>query len=356
MYLLTNDVTGQALKLTDKVAENVFGLTEAHQHLVCLPAAKIMKAKNAQLTIRVDRKTSNAKKIAGTCVVRMGGIGDLAALSSTLVKLKKKDPETSITLATLRNHIDLVQGMNGVDRVIDVDELKRYRFDKVLDLRYSVEPANIGPGSLTWKDYTCKDRSDNFDMLCGVNGKAKYFNLPVDKVFQADMKARLKKYPKPWVGINPTCTSYFRAMPPDYIDPLIDMLPGTVVLFGKTEIWNDELRHIIGDTVLNFLDNLTLPQMIALCSVLDVIITPDTGTLHIGAALKRKTLGLFGNIDPATRATYYKTVTTLFPKGALKCVPCWDIPGACECDKPGAECMRLHTPEIIAKEVKAMVK
>jgi ADP-heptose:LPS heptosyltransferase len=358
MFVLTNDMTGSRLKLTKKQAFDIFGLQERHEHLVCLPSRQEIKTAGKRFSLGVSSTGGRRKKkIGGTCVIRMGGLGDLAILSSSLSKLKMKYPDKPLVLATKQGHVVPMQGLKCLDLVIAISDLDKYRFERVIDLRYAVEPANIGPGKLSWREYTCFDRSDNFDRLCGVNGEQKVFELPIHEVARHSMEVFFASCKRPIIGLNPTCTSIWRAMPPHYVKPVLEGLAekGTIILFGKTEAWNADLRRLRKKNAINLLDSWDLEHLIAGCSLMDLIITPDTGTLHIGAALKRPTLGLFGNIDPATRTTYYPTVKTIYQAAALPCIPCWDVPGACWEEKPGADCMRAITPEKICETARMML-
>lgn len=357
MYILHNETTRKELKLSDKVARDVFGLTEKQSYLLCLPVSHAIPAATGKnIQIRHERK--RVTKIGGICVIRMGGLGDLIILSSTLVKLKKKYPSMPLTLATTARYVPIMKGLKDVDLCISVDDLEKYSFERRIDLRYAVEPPNIGPGSLSWRRYVSYDRADNFDALCGVGGKRYFFNLPVDRAQCADL--HLGQCPKPLIVFCPTTASTVRAVPPDYVAPTVNQLRqktgGTVILIGRTEAWNKDLNQIQGKNIINWLDQTTDAGMIAVCSMADLIISPDTGVLHVAGALKKRGIGLFGNIDPATRISHYKTVTAIYRKGKMPCIPCHDVPGACDATKPGAPCMRLITPDVIVRAAKEKLR
>jgi ADP-heptose:LPS heptosyltransferase len=115
------------------------------------------------------------------------------------------------------------------------------------------------------------------------------------------------------------------------------------------------LTKIQGKHVVNWLDQTSEEELIAVCSMSDMVISPDTGVLHVAGALKKKAVGVFGNINPATRVSYYPTVKALYPVGKMPCIPCHDVPGACDYDKPGSPCMKLNTPEKIVRAAKELL-
>ena len=329
-----------------------------------LPPFENLEARLEMLELRVrelelyERTMVNLDRRKTNFVIRMGGVGDLVMLSSSLKALKEKEPLRPIVLATKPENIEVLSGAEYLDGLIPVGNMDwgQTKFYRRYDLRYAVEPPGIGPGKLSWADYTTRDRSDIFDELLGVKS-SKNFSLPIDQDIQASMRQRVAGLRYPLIGIAPTSKSPVRAIPPEYVKPLIERIlkkyRGTVVLFGKTLGWSQHLAKIQGSHILNLIDALSLPEMIALCSLLDVVIAPDTGTTHVAGALGVKCLALFGNIDPKTRVTYYPSVKSLYPYGEMSCIPCWDKHDPCEIPRGqfGAACMRLLTPERIVNDL-----
>jgi ADP-heptose:LPS heptosyltransferase len=126
-----------------------------------------------------------------------------------------------------------------------------------------------------------------------------------------------------------------------------------VVLVGQSQPWTNGVKKVQLPRVINLIDKTSTPEMISLCSLAKLVITPDTGTLHIAGALKKKTIGIFGNINPRTRISYYPTVKAIYPHGDLKCIPCWDLH---PCKLNGAaRCMNLTTPKKILSTVAEMM-
>ncbi len=317
------------------------------------------------------------------CVIRMGGLGDLANLSSSLLALAQKEPWRPLVLATLPHNVPLLQGVDYLDRVIPLDESRKHLpapevfpeedWFRIYDCRWGVEPPNIGPGRTSWENYIGRDRSDIFDDLLGVRNGHKKFSLPVDQKSLGEVRTLLSKK-KRLIGLAPTSKSPVRCMPPEFIRPManliIEQYGAEVVLFGKTEDWSKGEAGIHGVGINNLIDILSVKEMVALISLLDVVISPDTGIYHVAAALEKKCLALFGNIHPNTRTTYYPTVKSLHPTNyysmkelsgvLLPCnpFPCWDVPYSCSGLQPGqygAHCIRLLTPERIVDALKELI-
>ena len=344
-YVLLNN-QGKESKISKKTAQEFFGCTGDVKKILCLPFAGIGQASGHTVkTIYEIREYKRKKKVEGVCVIRMGGIGDLIMLSSGLRELGWRGEK--VTLATLPQHMSLMKAMKVCD-VIPINDIGRYTFDRVIDLRFAVEPKEMGAICKgDWTDYTTKDRSDIFDELLDVHPAPKRFTLPVAKK-QGDT-----------VVINAAMVSAARSIIPKYVPvickKIIKETGRPVVLIGQSQPWSNGLGVLGMPGLQNLIDKTDLKEMIDIISGAAIVVTPDTGTLHIAAALGKKTVALFGNIDPMTRVSYYPTVRALYPQGELPCVnfPCWDL-HTCMTGKPqeGSKCMQLFTPQRVVEAVK----
>jgi len=166
-----------------------------------------------------------------------------------------------------------------------------------------------------------------------------------------------------FLGIQATCTSNLRTIPPVFIPELVEKFTKIenlkVVLFGKLEYWHGRnskvnLKALKYRGVINLIDKLEdSSDLIALCSLMDYLISPDTVTIHIAGALKKPCIALFGNLPPFLRIKYYPTVEALYPEGELECIPCYDFTNPCEHYKGlptswqpvGGKCMYLLDPD-----------
>ncbi|MFA6509951.1 MAG: glycosyltransferase family 9 protein [Candidatus Peribacteraceae bacterium] len=355
-YEIVNQANGKALSISRNVAQGFFGATHGEKKIMCLPISEEVSA-GSSLNINVYevREFVRQKKIPGTLVIRMGGLGDLAMLSSGLREMVRRGEK--VTVATLPQYTAFMLSLGIACRVIKIQDIGRFKFDKVIDLRFAVEPKELGQTCKgTWTDYTTKDRSDSFDELLGVYPARKMFEVPVSTVALKKVDALLSDLKGlRVVAVNACMVASARSIPPKYVRPLCRKLANLglgVVLFGSSQSWNRDLKDLSVYGTVNLIDRTELDEMIALLSLSDVVVTPDTGSLHIAAALGKPTVALFGNINPRTRCSYYPTVRPIYPVGEIKCVPCWDL-HPCSSD-PGksVKCMELITPDRITNAVK----
>jgi|GEM_PF-2259759 ADP-heptose:LPS heptosyltransferase len=341
-------------------------------------------------TIVLPKKLKKTKKSKErVLVIRMGGMGDIACLSSSLKTFKKENKDSIVDLATMPENVHILKGVSFLDDVFSLNDIpKKVPYDRTFDLRYGAEGERIGEGKLLWNIYMTQDRSDIFDSLMGVKGE-KEFEVVVDADALKTMKKRIKSLKGRIVLINPTTKGDVRAIPVEYIEPLCEMILGipseqeksgdlplreelkkpreklSIIIAGTDMGWGDYIRNqeLKEDKrILNLLGKTSVQEIVALVNLSDIVICPDAGLMHIAGALKVNCVAIFGNIDPQTRVKYYPSVFPLYPKGEFPCIPCGDIPAvAADCKKrvrpthtPGAACMKLITPGRIyeaAKEV-----
>ncbi len=342
MFTFLNPKSGKELRLSEQIINEVFDI-EGCNRFICLPY-------KVSQSVKIKKKVK--KKIGGTCVIRMGGLGDLILLSSGLRELKGRMKKSPLTFATLKEHVPFIRSLGFLDHVLDVDKINHYGFEKVIDLRFAVEPPQLGSFCKgTWESYMMDDRSDAFDKLLGVYPCPKIFLLHEDDKTEVRM---YKIVGNDFILICASMVAAARSIIPSYIKPLchkILRMGKKVVLIGQSQPWNKNLSEISGDGIINLIDKTSTPELISLCRLADVVVTPDTGTLHIAGALGTKTLGIFGNINPRTRVSYYRNVNTLYPHGKMECIPCGDLHPCKFNNENGTDCIRLSTPSIIMKEI-----
>lgn len=293
--------------------------------------------------------------VKSVLIIRMGGIGDLILLSNSLIKYKEKYPDRSLILST--KFEEVLKGAPFLSKIISLQDSWKTSSDTIIDLRYKVEAPELG-GTLPTELYKLKDRVDNFENLLGVeDGKPKKFYVCLDKSKESKIKDLINYDPNfKYIGIQATCTSNTRTFPPEYVPEICRLFKKSglkVVLFGKTELWRGrkvavDLKSFSDVDITNVMDKTDLLESIVLVSLMNFVIAPDSAAIHIAGVLDKKCLGVFGNIDPNTRITYFPNTRAIYPEGEIPCIPCWDFINPCKWhDKIGAECMRRITPKRI---------
>ncbi|WP_304346089.1 glycosyltransferase family 9 protein [Campylobacter showae] len=97
------------------------------------------------------------------------------------------------------------------------------------------------------------------------------------------------------------------------------VLTGSPIERAMTAQLEDELRD---QRVINAAGKLSLREAAALIARLDVLVTPDTGPLHVAAALKTPTIGLFAVASPVNSNPDFDENIHKFIKKPRTCSPC----------------------------------
>jgi len=120
-----------------------------------------------------------------------------------------------------------------------------------------------------------------------------------------------------------------------------------VVLGGKDDA---ELgRQLAGERVLDLTDQTTLPELIEWLRACAILVTNDSGPMHIAAALGTPVVALFGPTDPA-RTGPYRASGAVLQRTELDCVPC--LSRQCE-HAVERECLKQINPATVAETVAA---
>lgn len=124
-------------------------------------------------------------------------------------------------------------------------------------------------------------------------------------------------------------------------------------------VGNKELDIEPFDNVVNLSGKTSIRDLISLVYISDMVLTVDTGTLHIAGAFNKKTVALFGPIPPEWRTSYYQSVYVLESKA--RCKYCFENPHRsrnyyhCTTDNY-AWCLRAITPSRIAKKIQELIE
>jgi len=117
---------------------------------------------------------------------------------------------------------------------------------------------------------------------------------------------------------------------------------------GEVKLGN-VIQGLLNYEALNLVGGLNLNQLTALLSISEVVVTPDTGVMHMAAALDRKIVAIFGaGLVPFCRPLCSEYIIV---KQELGCSGCNDI-----CFTTGdAPCIALVTVDMVLIAVQALL-
>lgn len=124
-----------------------------------------------------------------------------------------------------------------------------------------------------------------------------------------------------------------------------------VLIGGPGDAWIQPLFSAL--PVVDLIGRLSLPETLSLMDAADVVVTHDTGPLHMAGITRAGIVTLFGPTDPAGRLPQRPGALALWGGEGFACRPCYDAHGFPDC--PANDCMRQWAPHMVADEVLSML-
>lgn len=140
---------------------------------------------------------------------------------------------------------------------------------------------------------------------------------------------------------------------PEHFRVLLEQRRGPAVLLGGPDDrpMADEiiapLQTSAREQLLDVVGRTDLLTSAALVDAADLVLSHDTGLMHIAAALQKKTVTLWGNTIPGFGMTPYRAPHRILEIDGLPCRPC-DKLGHDHCPEGHFRCMRDIGPETVA--------
>ncbi len=157
----------------------------------------------------------------------------------------------------------------------------------------------------------------------------------------------------PWLVLQPGARWLNKRWPAEHFGALVRLLTQgrpdlrVAILGGAAERELAEaVRQAAPSRCLNLAGATTLWEMIEWVRLSSMMVTNDTGPMHIAAALGRPVVAVFGPTDPMRTGPYGQVEHVL--REALECAPCRRP--ECRHDPP-MECLTRLSPERVAEAV-----
>ncbi|MCD4693700.1 MAG: glycosyltransferase family 9 protein [Calditrichales bacterium] len=140
------------------------------------------------------------------------------------------------------------------------------------------------------------------------------------------------------------------------INYFIEQHQAKVILFGNAS--DRELIKSLNiknsQAVLNTAGELSILGTGAVMDYCDVVITNDSGLMHLASALKKKVVAIFGSTTEDLGFFPSTTEHIVIENQNLKCRPCSHV-GRHKCPKKHFKCMKEIYPEQVIEAVKRML-
>lgn len=165
--------------------------------------------------------------------------------------------------------------------------------------------------------------------------------------------AELSTLKRPWVIACPSAAWEMKRWPVNHWIKLIKKLPESIIFLGGNEdLFINELSEVAPERTRNFAGRLSLLESSALIELSDLVISADTGLLHVADQMEKPALALIG----PTAFGYPSRATSEVLEIELHCKPCSkDGRGMCR-NELYQRCMIDITPEKVAERAREKLK
>ena len=234
------------------------------------------------------------------------GLGDLVTTLGAVQNVHEKYPNAKKTYVARKPMSDVFKHHPAIDRILQVWELTKTEHP-------IIKFGNPCPAS-QYEGKTVpnvdKDRIELFDLATGLgNGKTKpkLYLDDSEKDFGTNFVGDLR------VGVVYKTSAKWR----DY-SRMTDLIVGLDAR-GLEPVTIDDTININNYKSTN---GMNIREICSVINALDVVVTPDTGWMHVAGALDKRLVTLFGSIDPKFRTDMYDSVD-LVGSCPYDLQPCW---------------------------------
>ncbi|MFM2285483.1 MAG: hypothetical protein RLZZ543_980 [Bacteroidota bacterium] len=322
-------------------------------------------------------------------IIRFSSIGDIVLTTPLVRCLAKQFPNAELhylTKPSFKNILDPNPYLHKVwlweDQPKEVlRQLKEQRFDVVIDLHHNLRSKRVklalGRPSVSFNKLNVEkylyvnfriNRLPNVHIVdrylatvahLGVKNDAQgldYFIRPEDEF---DLTQLPQTHQNGYVAVVTGALKNTKRMPEVELSEVCKRIGLPIVLLGgKAEAeFGAHISKDLGEAAYNTCGEISLGQSASLVKQASVVLTHDTGLMHIAAAFHKPIVSIWGNTVPEFGMYPYLPQASdqqfIAQVEGLSCRPCSKI-GHAHCPKKHFRCMKDQNLVKIAEEVKRM--
>lgn len=286
------------------------------------------------MSVRAIRLKQTPQRIA---LIKPSALGDIAHSLPVLRALRQRYPRAHIAWVVNRGYAPILEGHPDLSEIIAFDRgalrkswvrgawdfarflhaLRDQQFDLVIDLQGLLRtgmmtlatgaPVRIGltsarEGARIGYTHRVDDRTgvthavDRYWRVIEAIGDApavKTFHVPIHPDALAWASTQLATMPRPWLAVGVGSRWVTKRWPPEHFAALVRRAQsefGGSAIFVGTPDEAELAQHaasLVAGPRLQLTGQTTLPQLVAMLSLADVMLANDTGPLHLAVALGR---------------------------------------------------------------------
>ncbi len=160
-----------------------------------------------------------------------------------------------------------------------------------------------------------------------------------------------------YIAIAIGAAHYTKKLPVDKLKELCEKINYPIILLGGKEDYDNggEISNVDEVKIYNACGKFSLNESADIIRRSNLIISHDTGLMHIAAAFKKMIFSVWGNTVPSFGMYPYETEYKIFQVNKLWCRPCSKI-GFDKCPLGHFKCMQKISIDFIAENAKEFLK
>lgn len=319
-------------------------------------------------------------------VIRFSSIGDIVLTTPVIRCLKEQLPGVEIHYLTKKQfvpilasnpHIDHLHYITGkISEVIP--ELRKQKFDHIVDLHRNFRSVGVRlkllrPSSSFPKlnlrkwvlvkfkinlmpDIHIVDRYFKAVSPLGVKNDSRGLEYFIPDEDQIDLASLPVTHRDSYIAFAIGGKHTTKCLPAEKIAEICIKSGQPIILLGGSEDFSigEKVREEAGNMVLNACGAYSLNQSADLVRKARLVITHDTGLMHIAAAFGKKIISVWGNTVPSFGMYPYmpgrEELSTIVEVKGLSCRPCSKL-GYDKCPKGHFDCMNKIDIQTIIKNL-----
>ncbi len=321
-------------------------------------------------------------------IIRFSSIGDIVLTTPVIRCLKKQLPGANVHFLTKESFATLVENNPYIDKVhvlahsreTMVHELKQEGYDFIIDLHHNLRTLRLkkelGVKSFSFNKLNIQKwvyTNLKWNLMPGLHIVDRYMETVKSFGIENDQEGldyfipekdevNLKDIPVShlagYIGIVIGAAHNTKKLPVEKLKELCSKIDHPIILLGgKEDAENGSLIASVDPVkIYTACGKFKLNESADLIRKAKLIITHDTGLMHIAAAFKKPIISVWGNTVPEFGMTPYygkeEIPNSKFQILNLRCRPCSKI-GFDKCPKGHFKCMKEISTESILKSVRS---
>ncbi|NQU84133.1 MAG: glycosyltransferase family 9 protein [Mariniphaga sp.] len=313
-------------------------------------------------------------------VIRLSSIGDIVLTTPVIRCLKQQVEGVEIHYVVKKKHACILKANPYITKIYTLgeklsdlmDDLNKVQFDYIIDLHQNIRSNRIKSrikipafsfnklNYQKWLIVNLKinklpnkhvvDRYIETLSVFDVKNDNKGLDYFIPEEDQFDFQKLPQVFGNGYIAFVIAGTYYTKKLPNDKILEICKQTDKPVILLGGNEETTEGelIAAMYPERVINFCGKTTLGESADIVKNAKIVLSNDTGLMHIAAAFKKKILSFWGNTIPEFGMLPYlpDSASKIMENNDLNCRPCSKL-GFDKCPKKHFNCMaNLNQDEI----------